>query len=99
MHPKLSPLPQGFNIHVNGTLHCCLRYKQLHSLHEQLKRSLPNLILPHFPSKKLFPLTTGQLEDRRAHLERYIQLSETNYRALTFPNNNFISSFISTLSL
>lgn len=67
---------QGFNIHINGSFHCCLRYKQLHSLHEQLKKSLPTLLLPTFPSKKLLPLTPNQLEQRRASLERYIQLGE-----------------------
>uniref|UniRef100_A0A1Q3FLS6 Putative sorting nexin n=1 Tax=Culex tarsalis TaxID=7177 RepID=A0A1Q3FLS6_CULTA len=64
----------GFNIHINGSFHCCLRYKQLHSLHEQLKRSLPTLVLPSFPPKKLLPLTPGQVEQRRISLERYIQL-------------------------
>lgn len=74
--PPYSSL-QGFNVHVNGSFHASLRYKQLHSLHEQLKRSLPNIMLPPFPSKKLFPLSPGsvQLEERRASLERYIQLS------------------------
>lgn len=65
---------QGYNIHINGNFHCCLRYKQLHSLHEQLKRSMPTLTLPQFPSKKLLPLTQNQLEQRRINLERYIQL-------------------------
>jgi len=64
----------GFNIHINGSFHCCLRYKQLHCLHEQLKRSLSSLVLPSFPPKKLLPLTNSQLESRRAALERYIQL-------------------------
>lgn len=66
--------PQGFNIHINGTFHCCLRYKQLHSLNEQLRRSLPTLTLPAFPSKKLLPLTPHQVELRRHAIERYIQL-------------------------
>lgn len=65
---------QGFNIHINGCFHCCLRYKQIHCLHEQLKRCLPGLVLPPFPSKKFLPLTQNQLEQRRSHLERYIQL-------------------------
>lgn len=68
-------LLQGFNIHINGTFHACLRYSQLHSLHDQLRRALPNFMLPPFPKKKLFLLNTGQLEERRASLERYIQLS------------------------
>lgn len=66
--------PQGYNIHINGCFHCCLRYKQIHCLHEQLKRSLPGHVLPQFPSKKLLPLTNNQLEQRRISLERYLQL-------------------------
>lgn len=31
-------------------------------------------MLPPFPSKKFLPLTQNQLEQRRSHLERYIQL-------------------------
>nr|XP_040235779.2 sorting nexin-17 [Anopheles coluzzii]XP_040235780.2 sorting nexin-17 [Anopheles coluzzii] len=64
----------GFNIHINGSFHCCLRYKQLHSLQEQLKRSLPSIALPSFPPKKLLSLTPNQIEQRRLSLERYIQL-------------------------
>ncbi|XP_037915888.1 sorting nexin-17 isoform X2 [Hermetia illucens] len=64
----------GYNIYINGNFHCCLRYKQLHSLHEQLKRSLSSLELPPFPPKKLLPLTQNQLEHRRSCLERYVQL-------------------------
>ncbi|XP_055321009.1 sorting nexin-17 [Sitodiplosis mosellana] len=64
----------GFNIHINGCFHCCLRYKQIHCLHEQLKRCFPGFVLPPFPSKKFLPLTQNQLEQRRSHLERYIQL-------------------------
>lgn len=69
---------QGFNVYVNGIFHCCLRYKQLHSLHDQLKRSLPTLILPNFPPKKLLTLTQNELEQRRIALERYLQLSMFN---------------------
>lgn len=65
---------QGYNIHINGLFHCCLRFKQLHSLHEQLKRAHASLCLPQFPPKKLLPLTLNQQETRRAHLERYLQL-------------------------
>lgn len=83
--PPYSSL-QGFNVHVNGSFHASLRYKQLHSLHEQLKRSLPNIMLPPFPSKKLFPLSPGsvQLEERRASLERYIQLSGHHTSEVTY---------------
>ncbi|XP_055855145.1 sorting nexin-17 isoform X2 [Episyrphus balteatus] len=70
----------GFNIHINGSFHCCLRFKQLHSLHEQLKRSLAassstsNVTLPSFPPKKLLPLTNNQIEARRIALEHYVQI-------------------------
>lgn len=74
MHPLFCLLAQGFNIHINGCFHCCLRYKQLHSLNEQLRRSLPTLTLPPFPPKKLLPLTPHQVEQRRIALERHIQL-------------------------
>lgn len=67
---------QGFNIYINGSFHCCLRYKQLHSLHDGLKRSLMNLSLPQFPPKKLLTLTNSELDQRRLALERYMQLSE-----------------------
>lgn len=35
--PLLS-LPQAYNIHVNGVLHCRVRYSQLLGLHEQVGR-------------------------------------------------------------
>ncbi|GJQ68174.1 hypothetical protein Trydic_g10737 [Trypoxylus dichotomus] len=64
----------GYNIHINGVFHCTVRYRQLHNLHEQLKKEFGNDHLPHFPPKKLLPLTDGQLEERRSLLEKYIQI-------------------------
>lgn len=63
----------GYNIHINGLFHCTVRYKQLHNLNEQLKKEFGNEAIPHFPPKKLLPLTASQLEERRALLEKYIQ--------------------------
>nr|CAI5833830.1 unnamed protein product [Callosobruchus analis] len=63
----------GYNIHINGVFHCTVRYKQLHNLHEQLKKEFGNDTVPFFPPKKLLPLTSSQLEERRALLEKYIQ--------------------------
>ncbi|CAG9759938.1 unnamed protein product [Ceutorhynchus assimilis] len=63
----------GYNIHINGAFHCTLRYKQMHNLNEQLKKEFANDYLPPFPPKKLLPLTSGQLEERRILLEKYIQ--------------------------
>ncbi|XP_049858580.1 sorting nexin-17 isoform X2 [Schistocerca gregaria] len=63
----------GYNIHVNGVFHCSVRYRQLHNLHEQLKKEFGVNNLPTFPPKKLLPLSSSQLEERRALLEKYIQ--------------------------
>jgi PX domain len=67
-------LSQGFNVHINGTFHCSVRYRQLLCLHEQLKRELEQPhCLPSFPPKKLLPLSQGQLDERRLMLEKYLQ--------------------------
>uniref|UniRef100_A0A1A9ZP05 PX domain-containing protein n=1 Tax=Glossina pallidipes TaxID=7398 RepID=A0A1A9ZP05_GLOPL len=65
----------AYNIYINGCFHACLRYKQLHALHEQLRRRCleMGLELPNFPPKKLLPLTNNQVEARRAALEHYLQ--------------------------
>lgn len=63
----------GYNIHINGVFHCTVRFKQLHNLNEQLKKEFGPDNVPPFPPKKLLPLTSGQLEERRALLEKYIQ--------------------------
>ncbi|KAG8231282.1 hypothetical protein J437_LFUL010320 [Ladona fulva] len=63
----------GYNLHINGSFHCTVRYRQLHHLHEQLKKEFNTKPLPYFPSKKILPLTPSQLEERRAQLEKYIQ--------------------------
>ena len=81
--------PQTYHILINGVRHCVVRFRQLHALHEQLRRELPfpaaslslspaasgsrPAALPPFPPKKLLPLTVPQLEERRATLEKYLQ--------------------------
>lgn len=50
-----------------------MRFKQLHNLHEQLRREYGAPAVPTFPPKKLLSLTGGQLEERRLLLEKYIQ--------------------------
>lgn len=69
---------QGFNIHVNGVFHCTVRYRQLHCLYEQIKKEFSSIAsqLPAFPPKKILPLSANQLEERRLHLEKYIQAGE-----------------------
>ena len=63
---------QVYEIHINGVRHCSLRYRQLHTLHEKLKREFHPL--PSFPPKKLMALSLAQLEERRLNLEKYLQL-------------------------
>ncbi|XP_043495664.1 sorting nexin-17 [Polistes fuscatus] len=63
----------SYNIHINGLLHCTLRYRQLHSLHEELVKKFGPL-LPAFPPKKFFSLTVTQQEERRVGLEKYLQI-------------------------
>ncbi|XP_060657177.1 sorting nexin-17 [Drosophila nasuta] len=69
-----SPTYTVYNIYINGNYHCCLRYKQLHALHEQLRRRCTDASLPPFPPKRLLPLSNSQLETRRAALEHYLQI-------------------------
>lgn len=68
---------QGYNVHINGVFHCTVRYKQLHNLNEQLKKEFGNEAVPTFPPKRLLPLTSSQLEERRVLLEKYIQISKS----------------------
>ncbi|KAL4716858.1 hypothetical protein ACJJTC_012669 [Scirpophaga incertulas] len=67
----------GYNIYIDGFFHCTARYRQLHCLHEQMQIQNPGYKLPQFPPKKLF-LTSAQLEERRALLEKYMQLVGQN---------------------
>ncbi|XP_023211963.1 sorting nexin-17-like [Centruroides vittatus] len=70
----------AYNIHINGSFHCTVRYKQMHSLHEQLRKEYGPNTLPCFPPKKLLPLTPAQTEERRALLEKYVQLVSQDSR-------------------
>uniref|UniRef100_A0A8C5C187 Sorting nexin-17 n=1 Tax=Gadus morhua TaxID=8049 RepID=A0A8C5C187_GADMO len=80
------PPSQAYNIHVNGVLHCRLRYSQLLGLHEQIKKEYGTNVVPSFPPKKIFTLTPGEVEQRREHLEKYMQAGEM----LTFPVLNVL---------
>jgi len=78
-----------FNLHINGAYHCSVRYRQLHSFHDQIKKEFGSL--PNFPPKKILSLTAGQLEERRVQLEKYIQTLSQNIEvsgSTTF--NNFL---------
>uniref|UniRef100_A0A8C7K8S0 Sorting nexin-17 n=1 Tax=Oncorhynchus kisutch TaxID=8019 RepID=A0A8C7K8S0_ONCKI len=63
----------AYNIHVNGVLHCRVRYSQLLGLHEQIKKEHGNNLVPAFPPKKIFTLTPNDVEQRREQLEKYMQ--------------------------
>ncbi|KAM6954269.1 sorting nexin-17 [Aplochiton taeniatus] len=63
----------AYNIHVNGVLHCRVRYSQLLGLHEQLKKEYGSNVMPAFPPKKIFTLTPVEIEQRREQLEKYMQ--------------------------
>ncbi|XP_076039962.1 sorting nexin-17-like [Oratosquilla oratoria] len=81
----------AYNFHINGVFHCTVRYRQLHSLHEQLKRELGASTLPTFPPKKILSLSPAQTEERRSSLERYIQLLSQDPRVL---NNDVFNGFL-----
>ena len=74
----------AYNIHINGMHFCTVRYKQLRHLHDQLRNLYGPDTLSHFPSKKLLPLSPMQTEERRIHLEKYIQSSESDSRCRRF---------------
>nr|XP_060610800.1 sorting nexin-17 [Anolis sagrei ordinatus] len=63
----------AYNIHVNGVLHCQVRYSQLLGLHEQLRKEYGANVVPAFPPKKIFALTPAEVEQRREQLEKYMQ--------------------------
>ncbi|RWS25468.1 sorting nexin-17-like protein [Leptotrombidium deliense] len=81
----------AYNIHINGSFHCTVRYKQLHSFHEQLKKAFGHSCLPIFPPKKLLPLTQPQIEERRSQLEKYIQLISQDQKIV---NSDFFNAFL-----
>uniref|UniRef100_A0A8C4EQJ5 Sorting nexin-17 n=1 Tax=Dicentrarchus labrax TaxID=13489 RepID=A0A8C4EQJ5_DICLA len=64
---------RAYNIHVNGVLHCRVRYSQLLGLHEQIKKEYGSNVVPAFPPKKIFTLTPAEVEQRREQLEKYMQ--------------------------
>uniref|UniRef100_A0A669BL36 Sorting nexin-17 n=1 Tax=Oreochromis niloticus TaxID=8128 RepID=A0A669BL36_ORENI len=66
-------MKSAYNIHVNGVLHCRVRYSQLLGLHEQIKKEYGSNVVPAFPPKKIFTLTPAEVEQRREQLEKYMQ--------------------------
>eukprot|EP00043_Microstomoeca_roanoka_P003587 m.44689 g.44689 ORF g.44689 m.44689 type:complete len:489 (-) comp12122_c0_seq5:134-1600(-) len=78
-------------IHINGSLHCTLRFSQLHELHTSLKAKYGSLT-PPFPSKKLLALTPAEVKERMKQLETYLQ-AITQHPGLA--RSSIISDFFS----
>ena len=84
----------GYCLHINGVYHCMVRYRQLHSLHDQLKREFSDTTtLPTFPPKKLFNLNEKEVEERRLMLEKYMQLIAQDHR---ISNSQTFNTFLLT---
>uniref|UniRef100_A0A8D2M9N5 PX domain-containing protein n=1 Tax=Zonotrichia albicollis TaxID=44394 RepID=A0A8D2M9N5_ZONAL len=76
---------QAYNIHVNGVLHCRVRYSQLLGLHEQLRKEYGANVVPAFPPKKIFTLTPAEVEQRREQLEKYMQAGKLSSLPCSVP--------------
>ncbi|XP_049628910.1 sorting nexin-31 [Suncus etruscus] len=61
-----------YSVYLDGFLLCRLRYSQLHSWNQQLKRVFGNY-LPRFPPKYYLAMTTAMADARRDQLEQYLQ--------------------------
>ena len=64
-----------FNIHINGIHHYSLRYSQLRTFNDELRRLHPSSMIniQPFPPKKVFSLSLRETDERRMLLERYLQ--------------------------
>ena len=83
----------GYCLHINGVYHAMVRYRQLHTLHDQLRREFSASTLPAFPPKKLFNLTEKEVEERRLMLEKYMQLISQDHR---ISNSHTFNAFLLT---
>eukprot|EP00095_Tigriopus_kingsejongensis_P010016 maker-scaffold1048_size67263-snap-gene-0.22 protein:Tk10016 transcript:maker-scaffold1048_size67263-snap-gene-0.22-mRNA-1 annotation:"sorting nexin-17" len=89
--PKAGSPYTTYVVHINGVRHCNVRFRQLHTLNEQLRREFHPSTIPSFPPKKLLPLSHAQIEERRICLEKYLQLLSQDPRianSITF--NGFL---------
>eukprot|EP01147_Barroeca_monosierra_P005267 gene5267-7046_t len=62
-----------YNIHINGTYHCSVRFSQLSQLHDKLKREFGAGCLEKFPPKHFFYLNPEECNERRYLLQRWLQ--------------------------
>ena len=83
----------GYCLHINGVYHAMVRYRQLHTLNDQLRREFSASTLPAFPPKKLFNLTEKEVEERRLMLEKYLQLISQDHR---ISNSHTFNAFLLT---
>uniref|UniRef100_A0A915HH63 PX domain-containing protein n=1 Tax=Romanomermis culicivorax TaxID=13658 RepID=A0A915HH63_ROMCU len=64
----------GFKVHINGILHCTLRYSALLNLHDDLRKLFEWVEVIGFPPKKIkFLMTDKELDERRELLEFYLR--------------------------
>ncbi|KAJ7361852.1 Sorting nexin-17 [Desmophyllum pertusum] len=63
----------AYNVHINGSYHCGIRFSDLYQFSEQLRKEFGPRIAAKFPPRKLLSLTLVQVEERRSQLEKYLQ--------------------------
>ena len=71
---------KAYNIHVNGVLHCVVRYSQVYELNEQLKLQFGAQMIPSFPPKRFLQVRGIDLDERKLRLEKYIQEISQNQK-------------------
>ncbi|KAH9425260.1 Sorting nexin-17 [Dermatophagoides pteronyssinus] len=95
--PETKEIKNGFKtfityqIYINGSFHCSLRYRQLYHFHIQLKKVFGANSLPNFPPKKFFPLNSQHIEERRSQLEKYIQIVSQDSQII---NSDIFNGFL-----
>lgn len=63
----------AYNVYINGSYHCGIRFSDLYQFSEQLRKAFGPRITAKFPPRKLLSLTPVQVEERREQLEKYLQ--------------------------
>ncbi|EDQ91616.1 uncharacterized protein MONBRDRAFT_15069, partial [Monosiga brevicollis MX1] len=63
----------AYNIHINGTYHCSVRFSDLHKLHEKLKREFGAGALEKFPPKNFRYMPPEECVERRYYLQKWLQ--------------------------
>lgn len=63
----------AYNVHINSSYHCGIRYSDLYQFNEQLRKEFGPRVSAKFPPRRLLSLTPIQVEERRDQLEKYLQ--------------------------